>query len=71
MDRFLIVAAYKYVAEHYYYNQWSKGYAKLSQTVRMGYREGLGTCWKTKGSPERTEAAKLLWKRRREIMKFW
>jgi hypothetical protein len=69
--RYLICAAYKYVAERYYYNQWSFGYEKLSQVDRIGYRQGLGNCWKEKGSPERNEAALLLWKRRHEIKTFW
>jgi hypothetical protein len=71
MDRFLICAAYKYAAEHFHSGQWSKGYAKLCQVHRIGYREGLGNVWKVKGSEERDAAAALLWKRRREIRLEW
>jgi hypothetical protein len=70
-SRFLVCAAFKYAAECFHSGQWSKGYAKLCQLDRIGYREGLGNCWKQKESPERNEAALLLWKRRKEIRLTW
>jgi hypothetical protein len=49
----------------------SRGYEKLCQVYRLGYSEGLGNAWNTKGSDERNAAAALLWKKRREIRLHW
>jgi len=70
MDRFLICAAYYLVASRYHSGQWSKGYRKLSQCVRVGFKPGL-LFGQHKGSEERDAAASLLWARRREIKKEW
>ena len=40
MTRFEVVAAYYLVASRYHSGQWSKGYRKLSQCVRLGFRPG-------------------------------
>ena len=69
MDRYLITAAYYLIASDYHSGQWSKGYRKLSQTSRMGFRPSpLGFA---KGSEERNAAADLLRLRRREIARTW
>jgi hypothetical protein len=70
-DRFEVCAAYKIVAERHYSSQWSKGYEKLSQLERMGYREGLASWRNEKHSPERNAAAALLKRDRREIRLTW
>ena len=67
----MICAAYKRAAEQFHSGMMSRGYAKLCQVERIGYREGLGTAWKIKGSDERSTLAALLWKRRREIRREW
>ena len=71
MDKFEICAAYKIVAERYHSGQASRGYEKLSQLARMGYREGLASWREEKHSPERNAAATLLWKKRKEIRLTW
>jgi hypothetical protein len=71
MDRYLICAAYCLVAGLYHSGQNSLGYRKLSQVYRIGFRCGYGLWLRDKWSPERTEAARLLWKRRREIRRCW
>jgi hypothetical protein len=70
MDRLDIVSAYYLVAMRWHSGQWSKGYRKLSQCVKMGFRPGP-LFGQFKGSEERNAAAALLWKRRREIRKEW
>lgn len=71
MDRILICEAFHYAASQFHSGQNSKGYAKLSQLSRIGFRPGLGNAWKEKGSDERNAAAALLMKRRREIRLEW
>jgi hypothetical protein len=71
MDRILICEAFHYVASRMHSGQNSRGYAKLSQLSRIGFRPGLGNSWKERGSEERNAAAELLWKRRREIRLEW
>jgi hypothetical protein len=71
MDRILICEAFHYAASQFHSGQGSKGYAKLSQLSRMGFRPGLGNAWKQKGSDERNAAAELLRKRRHEIRLEW
>ena len=72
MDRILICEAFDYVARRYHSGQSSKGCAKLSQLVRIGFRPSpCGHAWEQKGSEERNAAAALLWKRRREIRLEW
>lgn len=70
MDRVEICAAYYLVASRYHSGQSSKGYRKLSQAVRVGFRPGpmFGM---HKGSDERNAAACLLWAKRREIRREW
>ena len=70
-DRFLICAAYYIVAQQYHSGQWSKGYRKLSQLSRMGFRLELSLDrWaQLKGTEERNAATELLWKRKREIVR--
>ena len=70
MDRFEICSAYYIVASRWHSGQWSKGYRKLSQAVRIGFNPGLGF-GEHKGSDERNAAAALLWARRREIRRTW
>lgn len=70
MDRFLICAAYYLVASRWHGGQASKGYRKLSQAVRMGFRPGP-LFGQFKGSEERNAAAQLLWAKRREIVRTW
>jgi hypothetical protein len=69
-DRFLVCAAYYLVASQYHSGQWSKGYRKLCQCDRIGFKPGIFFN-EAKGCEERNEAAKLLWKRRREILRDW
>ena len=69
-DRFATVSAYYLVASRWHSGQASKGYQKLSQCVRMGFRPGP-LFGQFKGSEERNEAALLLWARRREIRREW
>lgn len=69
-DRFEIVAAYYLIAADYHSGQASKGYRKLSQCVRLGFRPGWAF-GRDKGSEERIAAARLLWQRRREIRREW
>jgi GH24 family phage-related lysozyme (muramidase) len=71
MDRLLVCAAYWIVANRYHSGQSSKGYAKLSQLARMGYRPGLASWEHNCGSEERDAAARLLARRRREIRLEW
>lgn len=71
MDRLLICEAFSYVAQRYHSGQNSKGYAKLSQLSRIGYRPGLGNAWEQRGSDERNAAAALLRRRRREVRLQW
>lgn len=71
MDRFLTCSAYWIIASRYHTGQWSKGYAKLSQLTRIGYRPGLANWSKERGSEERSAAARLLWRRRNEIRLHW
>ena len=71
MDRFLIAAAFNYVARRYHSGQNSIGYRKLSQLARMHYVPGCECAWDRRGSDERRAAAALLWKRRREIRLQW
>jgi hypothetical protein len=71
MDRILICEAFHYAASQFHSGQNSKGYAKLSQLDRIGFRPGLGNAFKERGSDERNAAAALLWKRRREIRFQW
>jgi hypothetical protein len=71
MDRFLICQAFHYAASQFHSGQNSRGYQKLSQLSRMGFRPGLGNAFKEKSSDERNAAAALLWKRRREIRLEW
>lgn len=71
MDRLVTCAAYWICASRYHSGQWSKGYAKLSQLSRIGYRPGLASWAKEKGSEERSAAAALLRRRRREIKLEW
>lgn len=68
--RFDVVAAYHLVASRWHSGQGSKGYAVLSRCVRLGYRPGL-TAETRKGSDERNAAARLLWARRREVVRTW
>jgi hypothetical protein len=70
MDRFEICAAYYLVASRWHSGQWSKGYRKLSQAVRLGFKPGP-IFGERKGSEERNAAAALLWSRRREIRRTW
>jgi len=51
--------------------QSSKGYAKLSELARMGYNPGVASWANRRGSEERSAAAHLLAKRRREIRLEW
>jgi hypothetical protein len=67
-DRFLIVAAYAYVAERYHSGQWSKGYRKLSQCARMRFHAGANLY---QDEDVRAHVAALLWARRREIVRTW
>lgn len=69
MDRFLIVAAYYIVAAGHHSGQWSRGYLVLSRCERLGLKLAE-SAWK-RGSDERREAARLLWKRRREVRREW
>jgi hypothetical protein len=71
MDRILICQAFSYVASHYHHGQASKGYAKLSQLSRIGFRPGLGNGFREKGSDERNATAALIKKRRKEIRLEW
>jgi len=71
MDRILICQAFHYAASQFHSGQWSRGYSKLCQLQRMGFRSGLGNTFKEKGSEERNAAAALLWKRRKEIRLTW
>jgi hypothetical protein len=71
MDRFLICAAYWITASRHHSGQFSKGYAKLSQLTRMGYNPGLASWEHNRGSDERSAAARLLARRRREIRLEW
>lgn len=69
-DRFEVCAAYYIVASRWHSGQWSKGYAKLSQLSRMGYRPSLSV--QDASDPEaRSAAACLLWNKRREIKRTW
>lgn len=68
MDRFLIVAAYYLVASRWHSGQWSKGYRKLSQCARMGFKPGI---YFDQDPEIRSAAAALLWARRREIRRSW
>lgn len=69
-DRFEIVAAYYLIASRWHSGQWSKGYRKLCQADRMGFRPGV-RFGEEKHSDERNAAAALLWQRRREIRREW
>ena len=69
MDRYLILAAYAMVAQRWHSGQWSVGYRKLSRCATLGLRMGHGAY--RRGSDERREAARLLWKRRREVARHW
>ena len=71
MDRFLVCAAYWIVASRRHGGQFSKGYAKLSQLTRIGYDPGLASWEHRRGSDERSAAARLLARRRREIRLEW
>jgi hypothetical protein len=71
VDRFLTCAAYRIVASRYHTGQWSRGYAKLSRLSRIGYNPGLASWENQPGSDERTVAARLLARRRREIRLEW
>lgn len=72
MDRILIAEAFHYVASRWHGGQSSHGYKKLSQLCKMGFVPSpCGHVWEEKGSPERSAAAELLWKRRREIRLTW
>ena len=71
MDRFLTCAAYWIIASRYHGGQSSKGYAKLSQLAGMHYNPGLASWEETRGSEERSAAARLLARRRREIRLHW
>jgi hypothetical protein len=67
-DRITIVAAYYLLASRYHSGQASRGYAKLSQCSRMGFRPGISL----ETDPDvRACAALILWKRRREIRRTW
>ena len=70
-DRLLVCAAYYICASRHHGGQWSKGYAKLSQLARIGYRPGLASWENEKHSDERQGAARLLARRRREIRLEW
>lgn len=68
MNRVEIVGAYYLVASRHHSGQWSRGYLKLCQCLRLGFRPGLHF----DQDPEfRSAAATLLWKRRREIRRTW
>jgi hypothetical protein len=71
MDRMLTCAAYWIVASRYHSGQWSKGYAKLSQLARIHYNPGRASWENERGSEERSAAARLLARRRREIRLEW
>jgi hypothetical protein len=71
MDRILICEAFHYVASRYHGGQASKGYEKLSQLSRIGFRPGLGNAFRQKDSDQRNAAAELIRKRRREIRLQW
>lgn len=70
-DRFAICSAYSIVASQWHSGQSSKGYQKLSQLSRMGYRPGPSEGVKGLDELGRRAAAKLLWTRRREIRASW
>jgi hypothetical protein len=69
MDRFMICSAFYIVAERYHSGQWSKGYSVLSRLARLRFQPARS--YDRKYSEERSEAARLLWKRRREIKENW
>lgn len=69
-DRFDTVSAYYLVASRWHSGQTSKGYRKLSQCCRMGFRPGP-MFGQFKGSEERSAAARLLWTRRHDIRRNW
>lgn len=71
MDRWLVAAAYYIVCSRWHGGQNSHGYKKLSQLKRMRFRPGMASWEKDKSSPERNEAALLLWKNRQNIRRFW
>jgi hypothetical protein len=71
LDRILICEEFRYAAERFHSGQNSKGYEKLCQLDRIGFRPGVGNAWSEKGSDERNAAAALLRKRRREITLPW
>ena len=67
-DRMTVVAAYYLIASRYHSGQWSKGYRKLSQCDRLGFRPGLSF----EQDPDvRDAAAALLRARRHEIRRTW
>jgi hypothetical protein len=70
MDRFDVCSAYYIVASRYHSGQWSKGYRKLSQLVRMGFRPSL-SIQDASDPGARNAAAALLWKNRRDIKRNW
>jgi hypothetical protein len=71
MDRLLTCAAYWIVASRHHSGQSSEGYARLSQLARIGYNPGLASWSNRRGSEERSAAASLLSRRRREIRLEW
>ena len=70
-DRMVIAAAYWIVCSRWHGGMGSKGYEKLSQLARMKYEPGLASWEHEKWSEERSAAARLLFRRRREIRLTW
>ena len=70
MNRFEIVSAYYLIASRYHSGKWSKGYRKLSQCARMGFKPSA-MFGEFKDSEERNAAASLLWAKRKEIKRDW
>jgi hypothetical protein len=53
MDRITLWSAFWLIASRHHTGQNSKGYAKLPQLLRMGYRPGLASFENRRGSEER------------------
>jgi hypothetical protein len=70
-DRFIVASAYWIIASRYHTGMRGKGYLKLSQLARMNYEPGLASWEHEKWSEERSAAARLLFKKRREIRLEW
>jgi len=67
-SRFDVVAAYYLIARSYHSGQWSQGYRKLSQCVRMGLGGNLDALDHDESA--RYHASRLLWTRKAAIRRW-